>query len=306
MMSLFTKNLKHQASTLGTDSHAACVVVASPAKSRARVRPTQRAPRNIHVKVLKIESDDTSDSVSNTPYNKAPVVSVETVKTALLDSICSTDRGLAARSEVRAEVNELINQLEVKGGQGADVSSVEFGGTWELLYTNATDLLALLSVSKLPLSPIKIGAITQTIDASSGTLENSVQLEFSLMQTSLSTVSNYNIASPKRLQFTVQRGILHTPSIEGNLELPASVTLMGQTLDLAPLRDILAPVTRGAASLAASATDLLGQAPNLEVPLQTQTWQLTTYLDSTLRITRGDGGAVYVFKKTEANPTKKA
>ncbi len=92
----------------------------------------------------------------------------------------------------------------------------------------------------------------------------------------------------------MQRGILHTPSIEGNLELPASVSIMGQTLDLAPLRDALAPLTRNAVTFAEST---LGKAPNLEVPLQTQTWQLTTYLDSALRITRGDGGAVYVFKK---------
>ncbi|GLI69281.1 hypothetical protein VaNZ11_013858 [Volvox africanus] len=305
-MSLFNKNFEHHASFLRTGSHKICMVMTVPAKSRRQACLLQKAPRNIRAKAFEIGDDDTREVVRNTPNNKTPMTSVEIVKAALLDAISSTDRGLAARSEIRAEVNELINQLEVKGGQGADVSSAEFGGTWELLYTNATDLLALLSVSKLPLSPIKIGTITQTIDASSGTLENSVQLEFPLVQTSLSTVSNYNIASPKRLQFTVQRGILHTPSIEGNLELPASVTLLGQTLDLAPMRDVLAPITRGAASLAASATDLLGQAPNLEVPIQTQTWQLTTYLDPTLRITRGDGGAVYVFIRTEATATKKA
>ena len=33
---------------------------------------------------------------------------------ALLDSLYGTERGLAARSEVRAEINELITQLEAK------------------------------------------------------------------------------------------------------------------------------------------------------------------------------------------------
>ncbi len=33
---------------------------------------------------------------------------------ALLDSLYGTERGLAARSEVRAEINELISQLEAK------------------------------------------------------------------------------------------------------------------------------------------------------------------------------------------------
>jgi hypothetical protein len=33
-----------------------------------------------------------------------------------------------------------------------------------------------------------------------------------------------------------------------------------------------------------------------------QGWQLTTYLDPELRVTRGDGGAVYIFKKAEPKP----
>ncbi len=83
---------------------------------------------------------------------------------------------LEARRLVCGWLPQINHQLEVKGGQGADVSSVDFGGTWELLYTNAVDLIAVLSVSKLPL-PIKIGAITQTINTSNDTVENSVQLE---------------------------------------------------------------------------------------------------------------------------------
>mgnify|MGYP001806798162 CR=1 FL=1 len=49
----------------------------------------------------------------------------------------------------------------MQGGQGADVASLEFEGTWELLYTNAVELLAILAINKLPLSPVKIGAVTQ-------------------------------------------------------------------------------------------------------------------------------------------------
>jgi hypothetical protein len=36
------------------------------------------------------------------------------LQAALLDSLYGTERGLAARSEVRAEINELITQLEAK------------------------------------------------------------------------------------------------------------------------------------------------------------------------------------------------
>lgn len=39
---------------------------------------------------------------------------VACMQAALLDSLYGTERGLAARSEVRAEINELISQLEAK------------------------------------------------------------------------------------------------------------------------------------------------------------------------------------------------
>lgn len=41
-------------------------------------------------------------------------MSAADLKAALLDSLYGTERGLAARSEVRAEINELITQLEAK------------------------------------------------------------------------------------------------------------------------------------------------------------------------------------------------
>ncbi|GLC38015.1 hypothetical protein PLESTB_000445900 [Pleodorina starrii] len=301
-MSLVSWQTNQRVSGTRQRGHTKCLIPKLPTYG-ARAPLPHETTRRIRTKAIEVEGDDTADIVKDVPKPAAPAVSVETVKAALLDTITGTDRGLEARSEVRAEINELINQLEVQGGQGADAASADFGGTWELLYSNASDLIALLAVSKLPL-PIKIGPITQTINIATSTVENSVQLELPLVMTSLSTVSTYDIASPKRLQFRVQRGILHTPSIEGNLELPASVTIMGQTIDLGPLRETLAPLTRGAASLAASASDLLGQAPNLEVPLQTQTWQLTTYLDPSLRVTRGDGGAVYVFKRAAPPATR--
>ena len=47
-------------------------------------------------------------------------------------------------------------------------------GTWELVYTNAANILALLAVGDLPLSPVKIGALTQAIDAASHTVVNKV------------------------------------------------------------------------------------------------------------------------------------
>jgi hypothetical protein len=54
-----------------------------------------------------------SPSPSNNDNNNNPTNTPNTnPKAALLDSLFGTERGLAARSEVRAEINELITQLE--------------------------------------------------------------------------------------------------------------------------------------------------------------------------------------------------
>lgn len=46
--------------------------------------------------------------------------------------------------------------------------------------------------------------------------------------------------------------------------------------------------------------NLISQTPNLSFPISTdnaQTWLLTTYLDEDTRITRGDGGSVFILVK---------
>lgn len=45
---------------------------------------------------------------------------------------------------------------------------------------------------------------------------------------------------------------------------------------------------------------IISQSPDLSFPISTdsaQTWLLTTYLDEDTRITRGDGGSVFVLTK---------
>lgn len=45
--------------------------------------------------------------------------------------------------------------------------------------------------------------------------------------------------------------------------------------------------------------NLISQTPDLSFPIgdQAQTWLLTTYLDEDTRITRGDGGSVFILVK---------
>ncbi len=120
---------------------------------------------------------------------------------ALLDSLYGTERGLSARSEVRAEINELISQLEavnptpspteVGGGTKPAVAArmpplgltrlrrpmqtvlENLNGDWKLVYTSNSELMTILALSKLPF--VEIGDITQKIDAVANTVENKVE-----------------------------------------------------------------------------------------------------------------------------------
>ena len=103
----------------------------------------------------------------------------------------------------------------------------------------------------------------------------------------------------RRLQYTINKGVIQTPELLQSLELPSTVSVMGQSVDITPLNQLLEPLLRNAEGLAASVSDVLAQtaSPSLELPNQASSWQLNTFVDDSLRITRGDGGAVFVFQK---------
>jgi uncharacterized protein YoxC len=52
--------------------------------------------------------------------------------------------------------------------------------------------------------------------------------------------------------------------------------------------------------------DLISRQPNLDIPIPTEraeTWLLTTYLDDSLRISRGDQGSIFVLTRESAQPS---
>jgi hypothetical protein len=64
---------------------------------------------------------------------------------------------------------------------------------------------------------------------------------------------------------------------------------------------ISTPAAAAAAAAWLQVGNILRQSPDLSFPLptseQSQTWLLTTYLDEDTRITRGDGGSVFILVK---------
>jgi len=233
------------------------------------------------------------------------------LKTRLLEAFYGTDRGLAATSETRAEINELISQLEAGNPTESPADALELlSGTWELAYTSNSEIFLLLAAGRLPL--LEIGAITQSIDAESMTVENKVEFTAPLIKSAVSASAAVEVRSPKRLEVRFVSGAVAVPTLVNDiaLALPKELEVMGQAVDLAPLEAALEPVQRQLQStLATVSSALKEQTPEggdlsfaIDASLQQETWLLTTYLDDSLRVCRGDGGAIFVLTKQEAPP----
>jgi hypothetical protein len=91
---------------------------------------------------------------------------------------------------------------------------------------------------------------------------------------------------------------IETPQLLASLDMPDAIEVLGQSIDLTPLRQwVVDPVQSGLGT----ATDLIRFAASPEVNLPAhdanELWMLTTYLDDTLRVSRDDKGGVFVMLK---------
>lgn len=221
--------------------------------------------------------------------------SVAELKRALVDSLVGTDRGLKASSDVRAEIVELITQLEAKNPTPAPTQALPLlNGKWILAYTSSSELFPLLAAGTLPL--VKVGEISQFVDSNALTVENSVTFTGPIATTSFSTSASFEVRSPKRVQIKFEEGVIGTPQLTDSIEIPESVQVMGQKVDLKPFQGLLKSLQDAASSVART---ISGQPP-LKFPIRTdkaQSWLLTTFLDEDLRISRGDGGSIFLLLK---------
>jgi hypothetical protein len=280
-------------------------------------------------------SPTTTDSLLNT--NTTPM-SADELKRALLDSFFGAERGLSAGVETRAEVAELLAQLEASRPPPEDPEEALrlLDGEWRLAYTSGSELLAVLALGRLP--GVTVGDITQAIDTRRRTFENSAEvsaLSGAAGTTRLTAKATFEPLSARRIAVRFESGGATAPRLSGALPfledggglLPSVLALPGggPTLDLSPLRPALAPLEEGARAALALVGGLLERAPDLEVPIPGgggnsalagalgglglglggggggggpgRTWLVTTYLDSDLRVSRGDGGGVFVMQK---------
>ncbi|EOA17043.1 hypothetical protein CARUB_v10005278mg [Capsella rubella] len=259
---------------------------------------------------FRVRATDADDEWGTEPEARGSALSVadeaiesveetERLKRSLADSLYGIDRGLNASSETRAEIGDLITQLESKNPTPAPTDALFLlNGKWILAYTSFVNLFPLLSRGILPL--VKVDEISQTIDSDNFTVQNSVRFAGPLGTNSISTNAKFEIRSPKRVQIKFEQGVIGTPQLTDSIEIPEYVEVLGQKIDLNPIRGLLTSVQDTASSVART----ISSQPPLKFSLpgdNAQSWLLTTYLDKDIRISRGDGGSVFVLIK-EGSP----
>ncbi|CAI5945253.1 unnamed protein product [Closterium sp. NIES-64] len=232
------------------------------------------------------------------------------LKLCLIDSLYGTERGFRASGETRAEVAELVAQLEAANPTEAPTESPALDGNWVLVYT-FSELLPLLAAGQVPL--VRVGAITQSVDLAGGAVSNSISFEGPLTSSSIRVDATAEIRSGKRLQVSCAAGFSSVgrghagqvkfeqvtfsspqPLDAASPPALAPIALFGQTLDLSPLAAALQPVQQAALEVA----KLVSGVPPLALPIDGERaagWQLITYLDDDFRIARGDAGSLFVM-----------
>ncbi|KAJ1291448.1 hypothetical protein BS78_02G316000 [Paspalum vaginatum] len=235
--------------------------------------------------------------VTGAAVAEAPEASeVAELKARLKEALYGTERGLRASSETRAEVVELITQLEARNPTPAPTEALTLlNGKWILAYTSFSQLFPLLGSGRLP-ELVKVDEISQTIDSENFTVQNCIKFSGPLASTSVSTNAKFEIRSPKRVQIKFDEGVIGTPQLTDSIVLPENFELFGQKIDLSPFKGIFSSIENAASSVAKT---ISGQPP-LKIPIRTdnaESWLLTTYLDEELRISRGDGSSIFLLFK---------
>ncbi|KAK8560808.1 hypothetical protein V6N13_026243 [Hibiscus sabdariffa] len=210
------------------------------------------------------------------------------LKRCLVDSVYGTELGFRASQEVRAEVLELVNQLEAVNPTRAPVEATQLlDGHWILLYTASSELLPLLAAGATPL--LKVKTISQTIDTANLSIVNSTTLSGPFADFSFSASATFEVRSPSRIQVEFKEGILQPPEVKPTVDLPADVDIFGQRISLLPVQQSLNQLQE----LVANISRTISGQPPLKIPIpgnRSSSWLLITYLDEDLRISRGDGG----------------
>lgn len=225
-------------------------------------------------------------------------LSAEELKIKLLAAVASLDRGLAANAREARDVDELVQSLEDVGGPvvlswkagdglgsgSAGAPMQLLGGCWRLIYSSAFNggsLGGRRPGPPAPLAPGLPGQVYQVIDEEKGTLDNIVEFLF--------------------------KGLPQLPLFLGDYETPTLRLTLGHDYTVSGVNTVTITYERTSAALVGAAA--LSRLPVLATPslpealrpprgLRSAAFNVT-YLDSLVRVTRGDRGELRIYLRDE-------
>ena len=190
-------------------------------------------------------------------------------KSGLLEIIAGTNRGLLATASDKQAILSAIAQLEDFNPTPRPVEAAELlNGDWRLLYTTSR---ALLNLDGFPL--LKLGQIYQCIRVKESKIYNIAELYgLPYLEGIVSVAAKFEPTSERRVQVKFERSILGLRSLIG-YESPVKF-----------INEIESGKKFTAVDFGLDAREQQG-------------WLDITYLDSDLRIGRGNEGSVFVLTK---------
>jgi hypothetical protein len=190
-------------------------------------------------------------------------------KSALIDAIAPTNRGLLATDQQKQAILAAIANLEDFNPTPHPASASDLlEGNWRLLYTTSK---ALLNLDNLPFC--KLGQIYQCIRVQTTSIYNIAEIYgLPSLEGLVSVVANFEPVSERRVQVKFKRSIIGLQRLIG-YKSPAN---------------FIQEIESGK------------KFPALDFPInseQQQGWLDITYIDNDLRIGRGNEGSVFVLSK---------
>ncbi len=190
-------------------------------------------------------------------------------KSALIEAIAGTNRGLMATEQDKQAILVAISQLEDRNPTPRPIEAGDLlDGNWRLLYTTSKGLL---SIDQLPL--LKLGQIYQYIGVKTQSVYNIAEVYgLPYFEGLVSVAARFEPVSERRVEVKFERSILGLQRLIG-YQSPA---------------DFIQKIESGAKF---TAIDFSLDSRNQ------QGWLDITYLDQNLRIGRGNEGSVFVLTK---------
>lgn len=192
-------------------------------------------------------------------------------KSELLETLASQNRGLATSPTERQAIQAAIARLEDRNPTPEPLAAADLlEGDWRLLYTTSQDLLG---IDRIPL--LSLGPIYQCVRPAKRQIYNFAEVSGPLVSGLVAVSASFEPVSRQRVNVAFERGIFGFQGLLGYRSPSQFIAKLNTYQKLSLLQGIDFAINRD----------------------NQQGWLEVTYLDSDMRIGRGNEGSLFVLRK---------